>query len=112
MIGRYALKVLHEAFGEKTEWVPQAVDAVMRAADLAIRHLSASNITQNAKSLRESDYEMPPRTKEELLATQELVANHRVVLPEDEPEDPAEELILKPERPRRRGQAPPNGWLL
>lgn len=93
------------------------VAAVEQAVSLGIRQLSSMSVQTNAHPLQ-GNYAFQARTREELLASEALAANHRVVFRDEKPEtlqDPAAGLDPESAQPGRAKTVQPQApqeWLL
>ena len=98
------------------------MDAVALAAQRAIDQLSTSQVTTSSvMSLAEGgEYVMPPRTREELLATQHLVADSRDIPREAKKRDLADPVASSGVPPVRNNgvvsvpakKRDPGSWLM
>ena len=93
--------ILIEAYGDKP-WIFQIKEAIKNAVQNGIENLSGTNVTQNAHP--GGNYQYPARSREELLATQHLVADARSVGKSEAAQDPTVSA------PARKDE--PEGWAL
>lgn len=90
-------------FGSQ-QWILQVMDAVQNAVQNGIEQLSGSHVSSNEMSLTDgAQYRFMARSREQLLESQHLAADSRVVDREAEAADPAASLAAKPKK---------EGWLL
>jgi hypothetical protein len=94
-------EILTHRFGDQP-WIFQIKDAIKNAVQNGIENLSGSVVTQNGAP--GGSYQYPARSREELLATQHLVADARTLGKNEESQDPA--VATPPPK------ADPEGWLL
>lgn len=110
-------RILTESFGEQ-EWIFQVMEAVKFAVQNGIEQLSKTNLTSNGHP--GDGYRFEPRSRDELIASQQLAAEDRAVAPNlgfQELRDPAEALAepsgkAKPPAARKKSEDGPQGWLM
>lgn len=93
--------ILTNRFGDQP-WIFQIKEAIKNAVQNGIENLSGSTVTMNGAP--GGSYQYPARSREELLATQHLVADARTVGKTEEAQDPT--VATPPPK------AEPEGWLL